>query len=217
VIALTTFSVNIDTEKNTKLYKALKHFVGEEQAMGPIFPLSSKQFSLFNIFVHIFSNRFKNLTLFKNAFLVVFPILSRFTPAHPLDHSMVDQFYEILDARRQQKQQNPDAQTGINDLADIIFECLPLVDNDEAYKRLKITKRTLIAQAFNLFLAGMDRICSAMVFFCYEMGKNPDLQQRIHNEIDEFVKNYDEEQLNKTTDEMASELKLLTASIKVIY
>ncbi|XP_058837422.1 probable cytochrome P450 9f2 [Topomyia yanbarensis] len=45
------------------------------------------------------------------------------------------------------------------------------------------TENELIAQCFLFFLAGFDTVSTAMTFLAYELTANPDIQNRLHDEI----------------------------------
>ncbi|XP_055529180.1 probable cytochrome P450 9f2 [Wyeomyia smithii] len=47
----------------------------------------------------------------------------------------------------------------------------------------KMTESEFIAQCLIFFLAGFDTISTAMVFLCYEVALNPDVQQKLFEEI----------------------------------
>ncbi|XP_001649101.2 probable cytochrome P450 9f2 [Aedes aegypti] len=51
-----------------------------------------------------------------------------------------------------------------------------------------ITESEMIAQCFVFFLAGFDSVSSEMVFMAYELALNPDVQQRLYEEIVETDK-----------------------------
>ncbi|XP_077286390.1 cytochrome P450 9e2-like [Arctopsyche grandis] len=51
----------------------------------------------------------------------------------------------------------------------------------------KWTDTELAAQAFLFFIAGFDTSSTLITFFFYEMLRNPDIQKRLQEEIDEFM------------------------------
>lgn len=65
----------------------------------------------------------------------------------------------------------------------------------------------IAAQTFVFFLAGYETSSTTLSFCMYELAKNPDVQQRVHKEIDEILLKHD----GKLTYDSISEMKLLEA------
>lgn len=51
----------------------------------------------------------------------------------------------------------------------------------------------IAAHSFGLILAGYESSSATMAFFVYEMAKNPEIQQRVYDEIQEVFQRYDGE------------------------
>jgi cytochrome P450 family 6 len=66
-----------------------------------------------------------------------------------------------------------------------------------------MTLEQMAAQAFIFFLAGFETSSSVAMFMIYELALNPDIQERLRNEIEEISSNYDD----KLTYEGLSEMK----------
>ncbi|XP_050355247.1 cytochrome P450 6k1-like [Nymphalis io] len=57
--------------------------------------------------------------------------------------------------------------------------------------KLEPTDELLAAQAFFFFIAGVEPTAFAMFATLIELGRNPEIQQRLHEEIDETFEKYD--------------------------
>lgn len=51
----------------------------------------------------------------------------------------------------------------------------------------KLTEAQVTAQIFLLFAAGYETSASTITFLMYELAKNAEIQQKLHDEIDEFI------------------------------
>jgi cytochrome P450 family 6 len=71
----------------------------------------------------------------------------------------------------------------------------------------------LTAQATVFFLAGFDTSSSATSYACWELAANPEAQDRVQQEIDEVLGNYEE----KVTYEALKEMKFLDCIINGIF
>lgn len=60
------------------------------------------------------------------------------------------------------------------------------------------------------FLAGYESSAGLMTFFMYEMAKNPDIQQRVHDEIQEVLQRFD----GNVSYDALNEMKLVEACIE---
>lgn len=78
---------------------------------------------------------------------------------------------------------------------------------DENQKSL--TLEELAAQTFIFFSAGFETSSTTMAFLMYEISKNPDIQQRLHDEIDRVLAEHD----GKVTFESISAMEYLNACI----
>ncbi|XP_055903802.1 cytochrome P450 6g1-like [Eupeodes corollae] len=71
-----------------------------------------------------------------------------------------------------------------NDLIDVLaeFKKERLSDNHKN-DNLSMTNDTLVAQAATFFIAGLETSASTMSFCLYELSKNPEIQERLREEI----------------------------------
>jgi cytochrome P450 len=67
----------------------------------------------------------------------------------------------------------------------------------------------LTAQATVFFLAGFDTSSSATSYACWELAANPDIQERVQQEIDQVLGKYEE----NVTYEALKEMKFLDCVI----
>lgn len=90
-------------------------------------------------------------------------------------------------ARKAQRTTDADAcnnNNKCNDLADFLVDCFDNLDSAE-YKRLGITETTLLAQALNV--TALDMISATMTMICYYLAENPEVQDKLHQELDSVI------------------------------
>jgi cytochrome P450 len=68
----------------------------------------------------------------------------------------------------------------------------------------------LTAQATVFFLAGFDTSSSATSYVCWELAANPDVQEKVQQEIDQVLGKYEE----KVTHEALKDMKFLDCVFK---
>ncbi|XP_013134074.1 PREDICTED: cytochrome P450 6B5-like [Papilio polytes] len=76
---------------------------------------------------------------------------------------------------------------------------------DEQERKLDLTDDIIAAQAFVFYAGGYETSASTMSFMLYEMARNPDLQDRVIQEVDDVMRKYD----GKLTFEALNELKYM--------
>lgn len=81
------------------------------------------------------------------------------------------------------------------------------IKTDESQKTMTLNE--MAAQVFVFFLAGFETSSSTLSFCLYELAKNRDMQQRVHNEIDRVLAQHNGE----ITYESISEMKFLDQCI----
>lgn len=72
-----------------------------------------------------------------------------------------------------------------------------------------LTMEELAAQAYVFYTAGFETTSSTMSFLLYEIAKNPEIQQKVHDEIDEVLARYN----GQLTYEAINDLKYMDACI----
>jgi cytochrome P450 family 6 len=87
-------------------------------------------------------------------------------------------------------------------------------DSEDAKESAKANKKFTIdeiaAQTFVFFLGGFETSSSTMSFCLYELARNPEIQRKIHKELDEVFQSCS---VDEITVEMLSELKYLESCI----
>jgi len=54
----------------------------------------------------------------------------------------------------------------------------------------EVTMDVIAAQAFVFFVAGFETTSTTMTFCLYELARNPDIQERVRNEIDTVLERH---------------------------
>lgn len=72
-----------------------------------------------------------------------------------------------------------------------------------------LTEDEIAAQTFVFFAAGFETSSSTLSFCLYELAKNPDIQQRVHDEIDQVLRSHN----GQITYDSVSDMKYLEACI----
>lgn len=92
-----------------------------------------------------------------------------------------------------------------------------VIKTNESQKAMTLLE--LAAQAIVFFGAGNETSATTLTFVMHELANNPDIQRRVHEEIDEVLEKHD----GKVTYDSISEMKYLEACIdgkyffKIIY
>ena len=95
------------------------------------------------------------------------------------------------------------------DMVNTLTEMCLKARNDPEYKRLGITETTAIAQAFEFFLGSYEGVRETMSMFTYYMAMNPEVQERLLEEVDSVV----EKHAGKVDYETVAETPYLLACI----
>ena len=86
-----------------------------------------------------------------------------------------------------------------------------VIKGDESQKTLTLNE--MAAQSFVFFAAGFETSSTTMSFCMYELAKDQNLQQRVHQEIDSVLERHD----GKITYDSISDMKYLEACIDGEY
>lgn len=76
-----------------------------------------------------------------------------------------------------------------------------------------MTEEEIAAESFLFFLAGFETSSTTISFCMYELAKNPEIQQRVHNEIDKILEKHN----GQITYESVSEMKYLEYCIDGLF
>ncbi|XP_033326503.2 putative cytochrome P450 6a13 [Megalopta genalis] len=90
---------------------------------------------------------------------------------------------ETMNYRRQNNVYRPD----------FIHLLMELWDNPERTDSREMTDQLLIAQAYSFFSAGFETSSSAMSWALLELAQNHEIQEKLHQEIKEYMKKYNGE------------------------
>jgi len=107
---------------------------------------------------------------------------------------------EAMKIRREAKASN-DTSNG-KDFIDVMISMFDILDSDD-YKRLGISRITIQAQAFEMFIAGYDSILGTLAILPYHISKNPEIQEKLLEEVD-----------NAEKDGAPSDMPYLTACVR---
>ncbi|ODN01203.1 Cytochrome P450 3A5 [Orchesella cincta] len=160
-IARVSFGVKLENveDSNNRFYKGLKRLLGEGLEYDSLYSLS-----------------------------MTFPFLHKLAPSFNIEPVLFDTFKEIINSRRAQRisesSLNPDVQKPCNDLADFLVDCYENLNSSD-FKRLGISETTILAQALNV--TALDMISATMTMISYYLAINPNIQEKLHQELDEVI------------------------------
>ncbi|XP_041980390.1 cytochrome P450 6B5-like [Aricia agestis] len=80
---------------------------------------------------------------------------------------------------------------------------------------LEITDDIIAAQAFVFYAAGYETSATTMSFMLYELARNPDIQEKLHQEIDEVLGNSDGEVTYETLSKLPYMEKVFDETLRV--
>jgi cytochrome P450 len=91
-----------------------------------------------------------------------------------------DLLKSILGSRRNSGQER------INDFVDVLNDMIDLCESPE-YKKLGITKTTVLSQAMVFLLAGFETTATTLTVLSYRLAKNPEIQDKLIEEVDAYL------------------------------
>ncbi|ODM98968.1 Cytochrome P450 3A56 [Orchesella cincta] len=130
-----------------------------------------------------------------NHLALSFPFLYNFLPLSLLHPQPAQEFMEIMenliDTRLKTQTEN---KTSAPDVVDICIEQLKKLETPE-YKNAKITKETILFQAFNFFFSGQDETALVISAMIYHISKSPEIQEKLYQEVDKLWESSEDGQL----------------------
>ncbi|ODM88825.1 Cytochrome P450 3A21 [Orchesella cincta] len=111
----------------------------------------------------------------------VFPFLIKLAPLFPPGtlEFFADVLKNVMKSRRENNIKIPDFIEALN-------EMLGKIPTEE-YKKHGITETTVMCQALFFFLAGFETTSFTLTFLSYNLAKNPDIQDKLLDEVDAYL------------------------------
>lgn len=85
-----------------------------------------------------------------------------------------------------------------------------LITGDNKKVQLPVTDELLLSQCVLFFLAGFETSATTASYTMYELAKNPEVQKKVHEEIDAYLQKYE----NKLTYDIVNELPYTYACVE---
>ena len=84
----------------------------------------------------------------------------------------------------------------------------------DSSKQKFLSEEEIIAQCILFFMAGFETTASAFAHLIFELSKNPEIQERLFNEVNNVFQEYKDEDMKTLYDKLQSEIPFLEACIK---
>lgn len=142
---------------------------------------------------------------------VSFPVLFNFLPPTLLSPQPAQQFFHFMEALISSRS-SPNSPP---DVVDICIEQLGKLGTPE-YKKAKMTKETILFQAFNFFFSGQDEtalVISAMIYHILVSPPEKGIEDKLHEEVDKLWELASENGENYPSREQLLEAEYLHACI----
>lgn len=91
---------------------------------------------------------------------------------------------QMMETRRQARKKSKEE--GPGDTLDFFITLMDKVDTPE-FKKLKITKHTVVAQAVMIFIGGQDQISTIVAVMIYNLLLHPEIEASVYRELDKVV------------------------------
>lgn len=91
-----------------------------------------------------------------------------------------DMMHLLIEAKKSGFQQDEPSEI----VSETGFATVQESDANKSNKKIKITNEDIMSQALSFFFAGFDSVAGLMCFLAYELGINPDIQEKLQKEVD---------------------------------
>uniref|UniRef100_A0AAT9UU46 Cytochrome P450 6PX1 short isoform n=1 Tax=Maconellicoccus hirsutus TaxID=177089 RepID=A0AAT9UU46_MACHI len=139
----------------------------------------------------IFSTRTNRVTSFLNS---IFPWLRRLLNYKMIDPQVNDFFMNLVKDTIQYRETNKVTR---NDFLDLLIalrnETNAQLNDTDADKKFEFNDGILTAQCFVFFVAGYETSSGTLTFALFELAKNQQIQNKVRQEIDEVLSQFDDE------------------------
>ncbi|XP_035430624.2 cytochrome P450 6B6-like [Spodoptera frugiperda] len=169
-------------------YEHLSHFCTAALAAA-VFGISTK--STFDSPFREMARQALTPTLFSNIRFAINSVSDKLFAALRLKFFKDQEGFFIGAIKEVLKQRRTDS-TVRHDFIDLCLDLQkngPMVDNESGYS-VEPTDEVMAAQAFFFFLAGIDPTTAGMFGPLYELGRHPEIQKRVQDEVDAIFEKY---------------------------
>jgi cytochrome P450 family 6 len=90
-----------------------------------------------------------------------------------------------------------------------------VADNLKSMTPFEVTMDVIAAQAFVFYLAGFETSSTTMTFCLYELARNPDIQERVRNDIDTVLQKHDGNITYEAISEMGYLNKVVSETLRM--
>ncbi|KAF5287030.1 hypothetical protein FQA39_LY16144 [Lamprigera yunnana] len=138
----------------------------------------------------------------KKDFCTAYPSVARYFRLSKTPTDVTDFFTNIIRETVKRREETKEVR---NDFLQILIDLKNTTGCKKDEQENNLTIEQVTAQAFLFFIAGFESSSALMTFCLFELSQNPKLQEKVRNEINEVLDNYQA----KITYEAVKEMKLL--------
>ncbi|CAL8110949.1 unnamed protein product [Orchesella dallaii] len=122
-----------------------------------------------------------------------FPFLFNFMPLTLLHPEPAYEFIQIMENLIKSRLQ-AEHKSSPPDVVDFCIDQLKKLETPE-FQRAKVTRSTILFQAFNFFFSGQDETALVTSAMIYHICKSPEIQEKLYQEVDKLWEGIDDGQL----------------------
>lgn len=181
--------IQFNKHAQENFFEALHTYISASTSASVFGINSQSQNTMVNPILNIGWNSTESLLVFNIKFALsnIFPKLFNFLNLKAFGKHkdfVVEVTRKVLRSRRETQEKR-------HDYIDACLEMLNqgLLHDPSTGYTLEATDEILAAQAFSLFVAGVDTTANLMNFILLELSNNPDILKRLHDEIDKVFEN----------------------------